>query len=105
MFLRVKSLVERGSRKEQRAGEAEAIKWEVFLEYAPTRADSMKSVAVTEQTPSAIYLCGAHENLIYVLSTFFFFFPGEGITGGVSFHRVDSSVTRTSAKLKTAIPH
>lgn len=41
---------------------SKAIKWKVFLEYGPTHTDSMKLLAVTEQTPQAIYLRGVHEN-------------------------------------------
>lgn len=37
----------------------------VFLEYGPTHTDSMKLLAGTERTPQAIYLCEAHENVIY----------------------------------------
>lgn len=64
VFLPVISLAEDSSYKEWHT-KSEAIKWKVFLEYGPTHTDSMKLLAVTEQTPKAIYLCRVHENLIY----------------------------------------
>lgn len=40
-------------------------KWKVFLEYEPSHTDSIKLLAVTEQTPQAIYLRRVQKNVFF----------------------------------------
>lgn len=40
-------------------------KLKVFLEYEPSHTDSIKLLAVTEQTPQAIYLCRVQKNVFF----------------------------------------
>lgn len=40
-------------------------KWKAFLEYEPSHTDSIKLLAVTEQTPQAIYLRRVQKNVFF----------------------------------------